>query len=48
MFKALIIYNRFKKYSSPHNLKIRLKTSKSIISNSLLKNGYENFQLEIL
>lgn len=38
----------FKKYSSVYNIKTELKRSKSIIHNSLLKNGYENFKLEIL
>ena len=45
---ANCLFKRFKKYFSAYNLKEILKTSKSIIYNSLLKNGYENFKLEIL
>jgi hypothetical protein len=45
---ANCLSNRFKKYFSAYNIKEILKTSKSVICNSLLKNGYENFQLEIL
>ena len=45
---ANCLSNRFKKYFSASYLKEILKRSKCIICNSLLKNGYENFQLEIL
>lgn len=42
------LFLRFKKYYSPYHLKSSLKRSKSIIYNSLLKNGYEKFKLDIL
>ena len=45
---ANCLSKRFKKYFSASYLKEILKRSKCIICNSLLKNGYENFQLEIL
>lgn len=40
--------NRFKDYFSPYKLKKALKTSKSMIYSSFLKNGSLNYKLEIL